>query len=397
MTKPLAGCRVLDFSRYLPGAYFGWIAGDMGADVIRIEHPRELAKQARMLGSDDDPAAARRRRARPTWTRNRRSLMLNPGHPEAAPVLRALVERADVLVEDYRPGTMAAVGLGYDALSAVNPRLIYASVSFAGQDGPLAGRAGHDPAALAAAGVLSRLNGLPTPTLPGVQVADVMAGAHAAIAILLALQARTLSGAGSHVDVSMIDAAMPLLMVALGRADDPADIAAPDGAWNPKGGVWRCADGGWLCTTDMEPRYWARFCEAVGRTDWIGRQFDVAAHLAMRAELEALFATRSRADWLALFERADTQAMPVLSAAEALRQPHAEARGMHVTLPVGEGTVEQIGTPFRISGVESGPHHPAGLPGAERDAILAELGFDGAAIARLDAVGVFSSDGGAAA
>jgi crotonobetainyl-CoA:carnitine CoA-transferase CaiB-like acyl-CoA transferase len=190
---------------------------------------------------------------------------------------------------------------------------------------------------------------------------------------------------------------MPLLMVALGRADDPAAIAPPDGAWHPKGGVWRCADDAWLCTTDMEPRYWARFCEAIGRADWTGRQFDAAAHPAMRTELEALFVTRPRADWLALFEQADTQAMPVLSPAEALRQPHAAARDMRVALSVPEaGTVEQIGTPFRISGVDPGPHRPAGLPGADRDSILAELGFDTDGIARLDAAGVFSSrEGGA--
>jgi crotonobetainyl-CoA:carnitine CoA-transferase CaiB-like acyl-CoA transferase len=169
----LAGLTVLDFSRFLPGAYFGWIAGDMGADVIRVEHPRELAKAATMFGSSSDEEAERLRRARPTYTRNKRSLLLNPGHPDSAPVLRALVERADVLIEDYRPGVMAAMGLGFEALSAINPRLIYCSVSFAGQTGPLAGRAGHDPAALALAGALSRLNGTPTPTLPGAQVADV--------------------------------------------------------------------------------------------------------------------------------------------------------------------------------------------------------------------------------
>ena len=393
MTRPLDNCRVLDFSRYLPGAYFGWIAGDMGADVIRIEHPRELAKHEAMFGKVEG-ASARRRRARPTYTRNKRSLALNPGHPEARPVLDALIAGADVLVEDYRPGTMAVMGLGYDAAAAINPRLIYASVSFAGQDGPLAGRAGHDPAALAAAGVLSRLNGLPVPSLPGVQVADVMAGTHATIAILLALQARAATGKGSHVDVSMIDAAMPLLMVALGRADDPAAIVPPDGSWHPKGGVWRCADGLYLCTTDMEPRYWARFCQAVDRPDYIARQFDPDAHPAIRDDLAVLFASRPRAEWLALLERADTQVMPVLSPAEALRQPHADARGMRVTLSVGDGIVEQIGTPFRISGIETGPHRPAGLPGADRDAILAELGFDAGAVARLDAAGVFSSSNG---
>lgn len=398
MTGPLAGCRVLDFSRYLPGAYFGWIAGDMGADVIRVEHPRELAKHRQMFGETADEQATLCRRARATYDRNKRSLVLNPGHPEAGPVLTKLLQGADVLVEDYRPGTMAGMGLGYEAASAVNPRLVYASVSFAGQSGPLAGRAGHDPAALAAAGVLSRLNGTPTPTLPGVQVADVMAGAHATIAVLLALRARDRTGKGAHVDVAMVDAAMPLLMVALGRADDPAAITAPNGRWHPKGGVWRCADGAWLCTTDMEPRYWARFCEAIGRPEWTAQQADLAVHPAIHAELEALFATRPRATWLELFEAADTQAMPVLSPAEALRQPHAIARDMRVALPVeGAGTVEQIGTPFHISGVSPGPHRPGGLAGADRDAILDELGIAADEIDRLAQAGLFSSRQGGAA
>lgn len=396
MNSPLAGCRVLEFSRYLPGTYFGWIAGDMGADIIRIEHPRELAKQEKMLGGGGDERAQRRARARSTFTRNKRSLVINPGHPEARHVLDALIARTDVLVEDFRPGTMAAMGLGYEAATAVNPALIYASVSFAGQTGPLADRAGHDPAALAAAGVLSRLNGQPVPTLPGVQVADVMAGSHATIAILLAMMARDRTGQGSHVDLAMIDASMPLLMVALGRADDPATIGLPDGRWHPKGGVWRCADDQYLCTTDMEPRYWARFCDAIGRPELIGRQFDTAAYPAIHEELTAMFAARPREEWLALFEKADTQAMPVLSPAEAIRQPNARARGMHVELPVeGAGTVEQIGTPFIIGGVKPGPHRAASLPGADRDAILTEIGLNAAEIARLDELGLFSSMEGA--
>jgi crotonobetainyl-CoA:carnitine CoA-transferase CaiB-like acyl-CoA transferase len=397
MIGPLAGRRVLEFSRYLPGTYFGWIAGDMGADVIRIEHPRELAKRDTMLGRDADPAARLRDRARPSETRNKRSLAINPGHPAANPILDALIARADVLVEDFRPGTMTAMGFGYDAAAAINPQLVYASVSFAGQDGPLAHRAGHDPAALAAAGVLSRLNGQPVPTLPGLPVADVLAGAHATIAILLALTARAASGQGAHVDVAMIDSAMPLLMVALGRADDPATIGLPDGGWHPKGGVWRCADGRYLCTTDMEPRYWARFCAAIDRPDLAARQYDAPAYPQIEHELAAVFETRPRAAWLDLFETADTQAMPVLMAGEALRQRNAAARGMHVALPVtGGGTIEQVGTPFRISGVASGPHRAAGAPGADRDAILGEIGLDAAAIGRLERDGLFSSTAGAA-
>ena len=396
MTLPLSGIRVLDFSRFLPGAYFGWIAGDMGADIIRVEHPRELAKHEAMFGKDDDEAAALRRRARPTYHRNKRSIVINPGHPQARTVLDPLIESADILVEDYRPGTMAKMGLDYDSVRRINPQLIYGSVSFAGQTGVFSDRAGHDPAALAAAGVLSRLNGLPTPSLPGVQVADVMSGSHATIALLLALQSRAHTGAGSHVDVSMIDASMPLLMVGLGRAA-PQDIPPPDVGWHPKGGVWQCGDGEWLCTTDMEPRYWARFCEAIGRPEFAERQFDMAAHPQMHAELTELFATRPRDEWVALFEAADTQAMPVLSPAEALRHPNSRSRDMHVELDLGgeAGSVEQIGTPFRLSDTGPLPRRAASMPGTDRDAILRELGLDAAAIARMDEAGIFSSMEGA--
>ncbi|AHE54410.1 CaiB/BaiF CoA transferase family protein [Sphingomonas sanxanigenens] len=397
MMRPLSGLRILDFTRYLPGAYTGWIAGDMGADVIRVENPRELAKHARMFGHADDPEAARLRRARPSYWRNRRSIVLDPGNPHGEALRDALIASADILVEDYRPGTMAKMGLGYDAVAAINPRLIYCSVSFAGQTGPLADRAGHDPAALALAGVLSRLNGLAEPTLPGVQVADVLAGAHAAIAVMVALQQRARTGVGTHVDVAMSDASMPLLAVALGRAEVPEDSLPPDGQWHPKGGVWRCADGEWLCTTDMEPRYWQRFCAAVGRPDYAALQFEPAAHPAIRADLEKLFATRPRAHWLELLQAADTQAMPVLNPAEALRHPHAAARGMHLRLSVGDDSVEQIGTPFRLSGLPQPEHRPAGLPGTERDAILAELGFDAAARDALAAAGVFGDTPGDAA
>jgi len=225
MTAALAGLRIVDFSRYLPGAYPSWIAADLGADVIRIEHPRELAKQAAMLGSES--VAARRARARPTWTRNKRSLLINPGHADARLVLHRLIEQADVLIEDYRPGVMDGMGYGYEEMAALNPRLIYCSVSFAGQTGPLAGQAGHDPAALALAGALSRLNGLPRPNLPGLQVADVLAGCHATIGMMAALQAREKTGRGQHVDVAMSDASMPLLMVTLGRTDDLASLPPP--------------------------------------------------------------------------------------------------------------------------------------------------------------------------
>jgi len=389
----LSGLKVVDFSRFLPGAYVGWIAGDLGADVIRIEHPRELAKHAAMFGKVDDPHAAARARARPTYARNKRSLKINPGSAAARAVLLRLIEQADLLIEDYRPGVLAKMGFGYPEMAELNPRLVYTSVSFAGQTGPHASRAGHDPAALALAGALSRLNGLPEPAMPGLQVADVLTGCHATIATLAALQARERTGQGQHVDVAMSDASMPLLMVTLGRTEDPAALPPPDGRWHPKGGVWRCADGGHVCTTDMEPAYWARFCEIVGRPDFIPLRTDPESHPAMHEALEALFLTRPRDEWIALFHAADTQAMPVLSLGEALDDPHNRARGMtrDVALP-GGGTVRQIGTPFHLSATPPVPPRAAGAAGADNDAIFAELGLGAEEIAAMEADGAFSEE-----
>ena len=380
MTEPtstgaLAGLRVIDFSRFMPGAYFGWIAGDTGAEVIRIENPREIAKS-----QGHDVEAFVRRRAMQSWQRGRRSLLLNPGHAAAREVLLKLIGEADVLVEDYRRGVMEKMGLGYAEMAKLNPRLIYCSVTLAGQDGPLAARAGHDPIALSLSGALSRLNGQPVPTLPGVQLADVLAGAHAALGIFTALQARERTGRGQHVDAAMSDACMPLVAITMARNEDLSALPPPDGKWHPKGGVWLCGDGGYICTTDMEPRYWARFCDVMGRPDFAAIQNDASRHAEMRGALEAIFLTRPRDEWAALFADADTQAMPVYSVGEAADHPHNRARGAVVDLPHGDETLRHVGTPFRLSDTPPVPGAVHGVPGADSDAILAELGFDAATL-----------------
>lgn len=380
MTDPsspgaLAGLRVIDFSRFMPGAYFGWIAGDTGADVIRIENPREVAKS-----QGRDPTAFARRRAMQSWQRGRRNLLLNPGHVASRAVLLKLIGEADVLVEDYRRGVMDKMGLGFAEMEALNPRLIYCSVTLAGQEGPLAARAGHDPIALSLSGALSRLNGQRAPTLPGVQLADVLSGAHAALGIFTALQARERTGRGQHVDAAMSDACMPLVAITMARNDDLSAVPPLDGAWHPKGGVWRCGDGGYICTTDMEPRYWARFCEVMGRPDFAAIQNDASRYAEMRTALEDIFRTRPRDEWAALFADADTQAMPIYSVGEAADHPHNRARGAVVEVHYGGETLRHVGTPFRLSGTPPVPGAVHGVPGADSDAILAELGFDAEAL-----------------
>jgi crotonobetainyl-CoA:carnitine CoA-transferase CaiB-like acyl-CoA transferase len=374
----LAGIRVIDFSRFLPAAYCSWILGDMGADVVRIEHPRELAKEAVIFNVTGETAEqAHLRRARATQTRNKRSVLLNPGNAMARQAIHEMIRGADILIEDYRPGVLARMGYAYQDMTQLNPRLIYVSVSFAGQTGPASSRAGHDPLALSLSGALSRLHGTPTPSMPGLQVADTLAGTHATIATLVALQARHSTGKGQHVDVAMSDACLPLMMLTLARAPDgdPAKLAPPDGSWHPKGGVWRCADGQYICTTDMESTYWRRFCEVIGRPDFIDKQHARTEWPSMEAVLKEIFLTRTRDEWNEAFAAADTQAMPVYSLAEALDHPHNRARGMVVEEHLGDARITQIGTPFHLSETPGSVRHLAPSAGQHTEEVLAEIGW----------------------
>jgi crotonobetainyl-CoA:carnitine CoA-transferase CaiB-like acyl-CoA transferase len=358
---------VVDFSKFLPGPYCTWMLADLGAEVVRIEHPRELAKQAEVFGAAGLSAADQRlRRARDIFARNKKSLLLDPGEPASRPVLEALIRRADVLVEDYRPGVMEAMGLGYAALSGLNPRLVYCSVTLCGQTGPYRDKPGHDPIALAISGALSRVGeNAAAPQFPGLPVADLLTGSNAVIGVLAALHARQALGRGQHVDIAMSDAAMALIATTVSRNPDLTRLPPRDQR-RVDTGLWRCADGRWLCTTDMEPRYWARFCEVVGRPDFIPLQLDQGRRAEMIAALEAVFLTRAREDWMAAFQAAGTQAAPVLEVSEALVDPHNVARGMAPRRRTQDGVeVQHIGSPIKLSETPAAFRRLADLPGAD--------------------------------
>jgi crotonobetainyl-CoA:carnitine CoA-transferase CaiB-like acyl-CoA transferase len=375
MSGALSDLFVLDFSKFLPGPYCTWMLADLGAEVVRVEHPRELAKQAQVFGAQGlSPADQALRRARDIFARNKKSLLLDPGDPASRPLLEALVRRADVLVEDYRPGVMDKMGLGYAAMALINPRLVYCSVTLCGQTGPYRSKPGHDPIALSVAGALSRIGEDPErPSFPGVPVADLLSGSNAVIGVLAALHARQATGRGQQVDIAMSDASMALIASTLSRNPDPARLPAR-GKRRVDTGLWRCADGRWICTTDMEPRYWAAFCEVVGRPDFQPLQLDTERRGEVIAELERIFATRPLADWMALFEAAGTQAMPVYEPAEALANPHNVERGMTptYTAPGGEA-VRQIGCPIKLSDTPPTFRHLAHTPGQDDAEIRARF------------------------
>ncbi|SDY61092.1 CaiB/BaiF CoA transferase family protein [Citreimonas salinaria] len=379
----LSGLRVLDFSRLLPGPYCTWLLADQGAEVIRVEHPRELAKQARVFGWDRmDDAGRARQRARDMLARGKKSICLDLGDMRAQDALRQLAATVDVVVEDYRPSVLASLGLGHDALSEANPKLVTTSLTLCGQTGPLRDKPGHDPVALALAGVLSRTGEDPeAPGLPGFAAADVATGAHAAFATLAAVMEARATGQGRHVDVAMTDCSMTLLANLVARYENPED-APPRGARRADMGLWRCADGEWLVTTDMEPRYWQNFCETMGKPHYADWQLDPDRRAEIREGLQAIFATEPRAHWLARLEAAGTQFAPVNTLAEALAEPHFVERGMVIALDAPGGALTQLGPPVRLGAFNS--PHPAVSPGTHTAAVLSEIGLDPDQISALE-------------
>jgi crotonobetainyl-CoA:carnitine CoA-transferase CaiB-like acyl-CoA transferase len=386
----LAGIHVLDFARFMPGPFAAWLLADYGAEVTRIEFPREVAKQDAMLAwSGTGQAGLQLARAAQIYARNKRSLQIDPAHPLGRAALLRLVAQADVLVEDYRPGVMAAMGFGYEALSQLNPRLVYCAVSFAGQTGPYATRPGHDPLALSLTGVLSLLVNSSRPLLPNIPVADVVTGCLAGFGILTALQARARTGRGQLVDMAMTDAASVMLGASLWRNGGRTDVPLPEGRWLPKGGLWECADGKYLCTTDMEPRYWERFCNAIGRPDFVVLQTARERWPEMQQAIAAIFRTRPRAEWLTLLAAADTQYMPVYTIEEAFHDPHNIARGLPQQVSVGSaGSVAQFGPPIKLSDTPGRLLFPAPLAGADNVAVLEAAGFSTAEVEALRTAGV---------
>lgn len=384
MAAALEGVRVVDFSKFLPGPYCTWLLADMGADVIRIENPRELEKQAKVFGWDRMSGEERDAlRENDILARNKRSVVLDIGDENAQVAIKALIATADIVVEDYRPGVLDKVGLGYAALKQINPRLIYTSVTLCGHTGPYRDKPGHDPIALSIAGVQSRIGEDPeAPSFSGIPAADVVTGTHAAFATLAALNQRNATGAGQHVDVAMSDCAMSLLVNVLSRYPDVSRIP-PRGTRRADIGLWRTRDGLFICTTDMEPRYWKAFCETVGRPDFIPLQNDIEKRPAIRAALEEIFASKDRAEWLEILGAAGTQFAPVYEVAEALEDPHNRARGMVLEQKTAAGrTIRQIGQPVRLDG-QTSVRNLGRPPGADTKEVLAELGLEEGLLERL--------------
>jgi len=379
---PLSNVEVLDLSRLLPGPFCSMILADFGARVIKVEdtgrgdYLRDMA-----------PVTA----GFETVNRNKRSLALDLRNPRGQEIFYRLASRADVVLEGFRPGVTARLGIDYPALHRVNPRLVYCSLTGYGQTGPRAGRPGHDVNYLALAGILG-LTGVAgqIPVIPAVTVADLGGGAMwAAIAILVALWARERTGEGQYIDVAMLDgllAWLPMFAEAVtGSGPTPQRGALPLAGALACYRVYAAADGRFLALGALEEKFWAAFCLAVDRPAWIGRQFGRDQE-PLAAEVAALLSTKTRDEWLAFFESSDVPIEPVYSLDEVAADEHIRTRGM-----LGPGKC--LGVPIKLSSTPGGIRTPAPGWGEHSREVLAGLGYPEEEIDVLAATGVIRQGG----
>ncbi len=385
-SAPLAGLRVLDLSRLLPGPVATLYLADLGADVVKVEDTG-AGDYARMLGNAPGTVSAFFRAV----NRNKRSIAVDLKQPGGREVLQTLACDADVVVESFRPGVVAALGVDHATLAAVNPRLVFAAITGYGQNGPRAAMAGHDINYLGYAGILDQTGTRGgAPALSNLQIADLLGGAASAtIAILAAVIGAQKTGRGRHVDVAMADAALAHNIFAL-HALEQWGHTLPRGedlltGGVPAYGVYGTGDGRWLAVGALEPKFWQLLCATIGRPDLVGGGLETGAEgERVRAELAALFASHPLSHWTRRFAGVDCCVTPVLTLDEALDDAQFNAREMVIRRPDG---TRQYAPPFRLSDHAFELHREAPAQGQHSAEVLRAAGYGEERIAALAASG----------
>ncbi|MCH7714358.1 MAG: CoA transferase [Chloroflexi bacterium] len=384
----LEGIKILDFTRNAPGMFCTMVLGDLGADVLMVERPvdAQLSEYQRLVAGINSPEDQRRRADYNALQRNKRSITLNLREPEAREIVYSLAGDADVVVEGFRPGVMDRLGVGYQKLSEINPRLVYCSISGYGQDGPYANMAGHDINYISFAAALGLFGHSEEerPAIPLNLVADYAGGGlSSAVAILAALLARGQTGRGQYVDIAMTDGV--LYMMASLISDHFAQGAEFQRGTNllnggaPYYNVYETKDGKYFTIAAIEPWFWQNLCRALDREDLAPHQ---NAQGKQRAEvyraLEETFLTRTRDEWFELLKDQSISVGKVYSLAEALADPQVAQRGMVVEVEAPGapgGVVRQVGIPLRLSDTPGKVRHVGAVAGEHTAQVLESLGY----------------------
>ncbi|HQN67144.1 MAG TPA: CaiB/BaiF CoA-transferase family protein [Smithellaceae bacterium] len=393
MAGPLEGLKVLDFTTLLPGPYATMILSDLGADVLKVtsgSRPDLAAIVPPFIGKTDLTAASA------YLGRGKRSITLNLKDARGLQVVHRLLERYDVLIEQFRPGIMAKLGLGFDDLAPRYPSLIYCSLTGYGQTGPMKDRAGHDINYLSLSGLMGyagRKYEGPVP-MP-LQIADVASGSNnSVIAILAAVFSRSRTGKGQYLDISMTDGAFAFNALAAAAYLVSGEEPTREGFILNGGSLYdfyKTADGHYLSFGGLEPQFFAAFCNAIGRPDWIAGGVAPPDCAGVKEEVRKIIKSKTRREWKEIFGKTDACVEPVLSLSEALDSELVRERQLttDITLPDGS-TVRQPASPFKFSatppvygktGVKAGSHN--------REVFL-ELGYSEEEINEFGKTGLFS-------
>jgi len=387
-SDPLAGLRVLDLTRLLPGPVATLHLADLGADVIKIEDtgPGDYTRSMGVGAAPGEDSYFFR-----IVNRNKRGLRLDLKQAAGVAVFLRLARDADVIVESFRPGVVDRLGVGYAAVSAINPKIVYCAITGYGQTGPWRGHAGHDINYVATAGVLDQIGtaGGP-PALPNFQIGDLLGGALTGLAgILAAVISARATGRGRYVDVSMTDAVFahaysPLLSVlSRGRTLPRGEDALSGGM--PGYGLYRTQDGRTLAVGALESKFWRLFCATIGRPDFEPYGMDDGAEgKRVKAQIADIVARQPLAHWAQLFGSVDCGVTPTPTFEEAMTHPQLRSRGMLIE---SDG-LPQFAPPLKMSGFDFAVRRPAPKVGADGTAILREAGYAESEIAELRAAGI---------
>jgi formyl-CoA transferase len=389
--RALDGLRVLDVTQVMAGPYCAMVLADLGADVIKVEPPAGDSTRVMPGASGKDSPSFN------AVNRGKRGIVLNLKTPAGRDVLLRLARATDILIENYRPGVMAGLGAGYEALAAVNPRIVYASISGYGQTGPHRNKGGFDLVAQGVSGIMS-VTGEPggAPAKAGVPLTDLGAGLFALVGILAALEHRHRTGIGQHVDTALVDAGVALSVWEATEYFSGAGVPKALGSAHRMNAPYqaiRCADG-YVTLGAANDRIFARLCDLLGHPEWRQRaEFaSNASRVGNRALLadaiEAITRQQPRAHWLAVFDANDIPCGPINDYAQVFADPQVQARQMmvetdHPTL----GRTRTLGSPIKMSSTPPDVTRRAPLLGEHTDDILRAAGYTDGEIEALRIAG----------